>query len=560
MNHMQDPVATDYADIATAPFEGPGFTGNQRYTRKWQFPVRHEHFNGTRQMRVDTVLTLWEAKGGSDTATLPHVMEKRLIDLPDVLATLAVAEERANIRRLTAMKMPCARLVQGVAGFDNDDPLAIYTEYVGPSLDEVFRHALTDDEFANVCAAYFEGLAAYAEKGVFLIDISPRNACVALSHGLRGRIEFPRIKFIDHRHTRFAGNASQHPWPDLGLKEGSLPEGDRLLAADVAADLSDLVPGCPVSRWADLRHLPQQERSHWAARLKSPALGGALDSGALNIDAASQSLAAFGLKELLLPTLSRSRQPHPTARRFLESRIAILDRMNASSPEQRFPSLRAAAHAWLSGGGSMITSTTEIELRTPNAPIDGASQPHPADRSGARDSVGADQAASARRSSGAQHATHAPDGLKPTAVWAHLWRGGRSQTTAGAILALLALAWILLASTARHPTPGLLMESRQLEHLARLERELSTARQGDHVRTTVSNIIQIQQTTQSSAVRRQAEHVLEVRWGALMRKLSVPLIDAQRMQGSQQARALSMVHAWAHAGFSKAAQWKHVPT
>ncbi len=348
--------------------------------QEWQFDVSHRH--ARLGLVIDTHITLWrcdEPKTGGPR----WVIEKRLRELSgSTLAALAVADERKAVQELTRLGLPCARLADWRGEPGGLDPYALYTEYVGPSLEEVMRHPLPEADYRLLLAAVLEAAAKYADARVLPVDFKIDNVGCALSGGLQGQLDLQSVRLFDHRHTVVGGEARLKPWPFIGLPEGSPPEVMDLLLADTRRDLSEQAQGCPARTLDQLRLLPVEQQTLWMAQLKSPALGGALDDGSLDLHRALQCMLAHSLLAQLRrhetqgAKLLPSRRLHPDAVAFLQALRPVLMRMNAARVAERFETLLVAAEAVRQGLSASPLSSGIVRLKPPSALVmEGASQP-----------------------------------------------------------------------------------------------------------------------------------------------------------------------------------------
>lgn len=556
-------------DPATAPPQGEDpVSPDGQYQKVWHFDVRHKQQNSdpqkTAAQEIDTRITLWKSKNPSGNT---WVVEKRLFEMPGNLAALTVHEEKHIIKTLMEMGLPCAELAPWRDTLGGNDPYALFTRYVGPSPEELFRHRLVDDEYAATMAAHINALVPYRDARVLLTDAGARQYGIALSETRMGQILFKQCKPLDHAHDVIAEGAANRRWPYLGLKMEAAPELVALLEKDTHLSMSTPIPGCPATSWAAMKQLPPNERTHWMLQLKSPNLGGALENGELNIDAALQSLLAFSWKELLVSNLVPSRRLHPNAVAFLEKRRRLLDKMNHPDPLQRYESLEAAAAAWLDGKDMPETSTTRIVLLTPGTePVEGASMPDTLlPHSGGFDGFfkweeagSPDQGQDFDGNGQGWGPQSWPDNRlsEATATASVIWSSTpRLRLLTYTVVTCAALVWLLATGLVREPTPQLLRQADELEQLDRIE--LMLKRPGaPEQKQAVKSLMQLQASAASESVRQRAKEVLDEQWAAVINQ--VPLaIDGRHIRSlDQRKKTLDTVRAWATIGYPKASEWQ----
>lgn len=358
----------------------PSATDEAPPVQEWSFDVSHHH--ARLGPVIDTYITLWRIDSPSGGKSR-WVIEKRLRELGgSTLAALAVVDERKAVQELTRLELPCARLADWKREPGGVDPYAVYTEYAGPSLEEVLRHPLPQADYRLLVAAVLEAVARYACARVLPVDFKIDNVGCALTNDLQGHLDLAQVRLFDHRHTMFGGQARLRPWPFIGLPEGSPPEVVVLLREDTRRDLREQAPGCPVRTLELLRQLPLEQQTSWMSQLKSPALGGALDDGSLDLHRALQCMLAHSLLALLrrheTPSAQvlPSRRLHPEALAFLQALRPVLLRMNAARACERFDTLELAAAAVRNGLAPQRLSSGILRLRRPgSAAMEGASQP-----------------------------------------------------------------------------------------------------------------------------------------------------------------------------------------
>lgn len=547
----------------------PPLQGHQVF---WHMDVAHLHSDGRK--RIDTRITLWRPiDGGRD-----WVIEKRLHELDgSTLARLSVANEKQMIGYLMERGLPCAAQLDARASgrwLGMDDPYAVYTRYAGASVEELFRHPLCRFEHAQLLAAMLEAAARYARAGVMLYDFSVRNAGVPLSRITEGKLLFDDLALFDHSHSVHSGGAGERPFPFIGIPSAACPELAALLRQDQRRSLREQVPDCPVDSLEALGALPAPQRQHWMQRLKSPAAGGALDRGELNIEAALQSLLGWNLLELLRshPALP-SQRLHESAVSFLRQARPLLERMNAADPAERFASLHEAAAAWRALGGLRPTQLSDVKLVPPSGgPIDGASQPQtaPPERetlppdaptlAGDRGTGSTPPAWSHWRASGGRGDGASPGAAPGTvaraksrldslhAGWQRQSRGHRAAIFLGCTV-LLAIPG--LGGWVHAPTARSLAWQQERVQLAQLARNLTQAVQRDERGQALRQLLRIAADGAAPASQ-QAKRLLQSEWKQLSRLLSTDLLGRPLQGAAVRQKALAEVQLWADHGHPEA--------
>jgi hypothetical protein len=518
----------------------------------WHMDVAHQHSGGKK--RVDTRITLWRPINGSTD----WVIEKRLDDLGgSTLAALAVRNEKQTIRTLMDRGLPCAPLVEWQPG--NEEVLAVFTRYAGASVEEAMRHSLPPFDYAALTAATLEAADQYARANVLVYDFSARNAAVALTGIVEGHLLPDQVVMLDHAHTVCAGGAEHRPFPYIGIQPAACPELAALLLQDVRRPIRQQVPDCPVDTLDELRALPPEQRSFWMSRLKSPAAGGALDRGELNIAAILQSLFAYSLLELLRRHQDSNHPPlpsqrlHPNAVAFLLANQQVLQRMNHPDPQQRFASLGEAAAAWRAGAGTRPANRTALKLVPPSGgPIEGASQPETAPPD--LETASVEPTAWSRWTA----ATPTPDSVRTEArsklSWSALSANWRAQSDLRRAAALLACTVLLAVPAAtgwvRLPTPQSLaaMQSRtELDALAR-----ALAGPAGQRSLALQQLTRFASEGTDPAARQRAAQILKAEWRRLAGLLASDLWGQPLQPTEVRERALAEVQRLAALGVPEA--------
>ena len=480
--------------------------------QEWSFDVSHRH--ARLGVVIDTYITLWRRDHLS--AVKPRwVIEKRLRELGgSTLAALAVADERNAVQVLARLELPCAKLVEWQGELGGCDPYALYTEYVGPSLEEVLRHPLPESDYKLLLAAVLEAAARYADARVLPVDFKIDNVGCGLTDGLQGHLDLRQVRLFDHRHTVVGGKARSRPWPFIGLPEGSPPEVVLLLQEDTRRDLREQAPGCPVRSFEQLRRLSVEHQTFWMTQLKSPALGGALDDGSLNLHGALQCMLANSLLALLRrhetpgAQVLPSRRLHPDALAFVQALRPVLLKMNSARAAERFDTLMLAAAAVRAGVAPQHTSSGILRLRHPGSTaMEGASQPFTEPAAGFSTDVpalpGTPSTWARWTQAGRNH------GLATAALRRTRW----SAALAGALLtAPLLMGWVRTDGQAR--IPRLLLEAPQLpgaQNLAPVEE------------ATLQRWMEGFRQTRDPGLREQADELLERYCNRLARRLAADL-------------------------------------
>lgn len=514
---------------ARAPYADPDFT------LAWRFPVQHRYAAGN--WRVDTEICVFKPKLGVGKASnRPWVVTKKMMELDgSTLAALAISQEKTVLRRLTALGLPCAQLVDDWAGFA--DPYTIATEFAGISGEEVFKHALPDADYAATIAALLLATQRFAVVGVLAVDHSVRNVCIVLSEGSQGQLCFEQASLIDHRHSVISdGKAAHEPFPPIGLPPGASPELEALLWADIRRAMP---AGCPVGRYAELASLPSAERCRWQALLTSPALGGALDRGELRIDLCMQSLLAHSLLDLMQRGTGADRLPsqrlHPQAAAYLARQRGFLTRMNNPDPQQRYPSLAAAAAAWLGGQPLPNRSQGQLTMRAAAEPMFGGSLPEAWSSAPATPTFGPTRNVSAR---------------------AQAWWQGAPLLHRGVLLlgAGIVAMGVLVAGLVQDATAESLLKNQQLAQIKALNQMLLISQYTASADTpaALQQLMALRTAATDTEVQHKIDRLLAARWRLVAEQLLEDATGTPVHSAQQRARAWAAMAHWSALGWAPA--------
>ncbi len=523
-----------------------------RLVHLWTLNIRHLH--GRQGLVVDTHVSLHR----SDEPASRLLICKTLDEIPGHLPppALMVSEERAAITRLQSKGLPCVALVgEDVTG--PQGPYALWTEYAGPSVQEVFRHALPQADYGHLLHAVMRTYAAFAAAGELPLDAVQRNVLVQLSHQNEGHLMFDAVRSVDHAHTIGAGHAAGSRSPFIKMEDGSAPEIADLLRKDRERPLPQQAPGCPFASLADLRLRSAAEQAFWLERMDSPFLGGALDRGELDLGRAIQSVFATGLLSALRrqrmaggADLLPSERWTTEALGYLDSMLPVLQRMASSRPQDRFPSLQDAGLALAAGLPLPRQSTGRIQLIPPQGEtVLGGSQPEteaPDDFDPLDDLLATtDEAAgmagpqgSSRTQLGRWWATPRPAGNRRANPWL------------GALAAIVGVALLLWASWVPDPTPTLVAQARQFHELSNLQRRWRQQKDWQALRV----LVQLARTGgETSAVQPVARRFVDSAWAGLQLKLSVA---ARNPHAANRHRLVAEIERWASIEFEPAVVWR----
>ncbi len=249
--------------------------------------------------------------------------------------------ERKVLARLQALGAPVPALV------DLGRPDWLATRFGGLSmqrLEHVFAHNGTDPREAfplaerlAVWVQLLRRLQPLAERGVWVIDLYEANVVVPLTEGVQGQLRLRDPMLIDHAHTLEAGMDMRRP---LGLNYKKMaripPELHQALQQDEdALEAHFEAAGVPLPSYSRLPGDGDQlSRRMWAEYSAPQALQRLLDANQLNAGQGMQYAVATAMKRLLEAFADMP------CRLTLE---AVIARMAATQPAQRYPTLNDAA-------------------------------------------------------------------------------------------------------------------------------------------------------------------------------------------------------------------------
>lgn len=523
-----------------------------RLVHLWTLNIRHLH--GRQGLVVDTHVSLHRTEDPTGRLLICKTLDEIPGHLPP--PALMVSEERAAIARLQSKGLPCVALV-GEDATGPQGPYALWTEYAGPSVQEVFRHALPQADYGHLLHAVMRTYAAFAAAGELPLDSVQRNVLVQLSHQTEGHLLFDAVRSVDHAHTVGAGRAAGSRSPFIKMEDGSAPEIADLLRKDRERPLAQQAPGCPFDSLADLRLRSAAEQAFWLERMDSPFLGGALDRGALDLGRAIQSIFATGLLSALRrqqmaggADLLPSERWTSEAMGYLDSMLPVLQRMASSRPQDRFPSLEDAGLALAAGLPLPRQSTGRIQLIPPQGEtVLGGSQPEteaPDDFGPLEDLLTTTEAATGMVRPQDSSRT------QPDRWWTTARRANNRQANPwlGALAATVGLALLLWASWVPDPTPTSVAQARQLHELSNLQRRWR--QQGDWQALRV--LVRLARTGgDTSAIQPVARRFVDSAWAELQLKLSVA---ARSRHAANHHRLVAEIERWASIEFEPAVVWR----
>jgi hypothetical protein len=514
----------------------------------WRMPIRRVFADKT--MRIDTICTLFS----SSDAPPEYYIEKQLLDVPGATPSYAVGQEKMKIRQIMSLGLPCAELFSRdvTAVKKEEESRILRTWYAGPSLEQLLTQDLRFDEYSSLIHAYLVVLSQYAKSGVFPIDTAPRNVCFERTQITAGAVNIKTCKLIDHRHTILKGSAAASPWPFLRLEKSSAPEVAALLADDQRIPIKQIAPNRPVTFWWDLASLPAEEQSQLLENINSPFLGGAVDTGALNIDAALQSIAAFEICKLR--TGAASRRPHPSAQKFLKSFTHVLTKMNSEHPNQRYKNIDEAAQMWLANCQPLSKTLTQIYLKSPgNEPVEGASQPETqppeAYRPTSDDRIVEIDATSWFRWSFAELIAGTKQKLKLPQSWGSL---SKPRVYAYTILMITAVVCSFFVSIVVELKPESITRAREFESIRPLVAELSKSIGAEVDSEIIRTLIRLQKQSKDRETTDYIEKILNEHWKSTIRRASLAYSNNSETSEAERRNVDFEIETWSIAGYTQA--------
>jgi hypothetical protein len=276
--------------------------------------------------------------GWLDTPAGPCIIKALDTDLATYAVTL-LEHERRMLARLQAMGAPAPGLVE----LGRTDWLA--TRFAGLSLrrmEHTARHR-PRLQFAEQLAVWYHllrRLQPLADAGVLIVDLHSANVVVPLTDGVQGQLRLHEVAVIDHAHTLEAGMNMRRPvWLDQHMVHIA-PELKSAMGRDQQA-LRDRFgeQGAELPRTSRLPgERDQHSRRVWAEYDAPQQVQALLDAGQISPGHAMQYAIGIAMADLPLQA------PNTRVQQIL---ARIIDRLVATAPNERFPSMAVAAEALL---------------------------------------------------------------------------------------------------------------------------------------------------------------------------------------------------------------------